>query len=595
VKSDHNLKTMILSLPIWPVRKSLLETNVKPALKPINCGSILPKEVELYRTKDAKVYLASSDDLDDRILVDLNVPHRNVYSYIFEDVDFPKEYDDQYMVFLKSILKYERDKTFYGITRGLRDKRCFPTVNKKRLKKISDLYDFGNYVFWALFSNSDVFLHPDLSEFASTLSTVGFKNRIDQATFIKCAEKIEEFQNQRNPPSDLRNRGSVLVNFLYKNSNIIKSESVERIPFVPVAQTLDNPYSLYYKPPRVLNCFKETILPRYKEVAWSQKSLIAEDVVPPLQMLQIYPSLGKPDAFTVVEHLRFLREKIMIDEEWKTNWADTFKYNVYEVYKWLDEESLNEDINLAHYITQNERLFLNFNKNLNPFDADNWVSANDLVLNSEPGERKYVNPELAKYSNMLKSANVREIKPPNVEIIVRQHNQLYFNNNAMFDFLLNQEQAIPLHDVIFNVKGEMIGTSRYMLAASSIFFYRKFTSGEFTAETSPINPTVIIIDDVDPNSVRILLRYLYGQDINDAVQGLNGNDAGSLNMLSYVDLLKLANYYELDHLKELMELKLSRLVLMSNVVYLKRLSEDLKASQLEKYCNQFILDHEDLR
>ncbi|CAG8442385.1 17159_t:CDS:2, partial [Acaulospora morrowiae] len=595
VKSDASLKTMILSLPIWPVRKSLSESTIKPALKPISSGFILPKEVELYRTKDAKVYLASSDDLDDRILVDLAVPHRNVYSYIFEDVDFPKEYDEQYMTFLKSILKYERDKTFYGITRGLRDRRCFPTVNKKRLKKASDLYDFGNYVFWALFSGSDVFLHPDLSEFASTLSTIGFKNRIDQATFNKCAEKIEEYQNQRNPPTDLRHRGSVLVNYLYKNSNILKLENIERIPFVPVAQSLDNPYSLYYKPPRVLNCFKEIILPKYKEVAWSQKSLIAEDVVPPPQMLQVYPSLGKPDALTVVEHLRFLREKLMVDEEWKTNWADTFKYNVYEVYKWLNEESINEDLNLGHYINPNERLFLNFNKNPNPFDTDNWVSANDLVLNSEPGERKYVNPELAKYANMLKSANVREIKPPNVEIIVRQHNQLFFNNNAMFEFLLNQEQAISLHDVIFNVKGEMIGTSRYMLAASSIFFYRKFASGEFTAESSPVNPTVIIIDDAEPNSVRILLRYLYGQDINDAVQCVNNNEGGSPNMLSYVDLLKLANNYELEHLKDLMELKLSRLVSMSNVAYLKRISEELKASQLEKYCNQFIIDHEDLR
>ncbi|CAG8531214.1 25032_t:CDS:2 [Gigaspora rosea] len=592
VKYDHNLKTMILSLPMWPVRISSLDQVSKPALKPVSCGYILPKEVDLYKLKNNTTYLAYSDDLDERILADLNVPHRDVFSYIFEDVEFPKKYDDQYMMFLKSILKYDKDTPYRRIIHGLKGRRCFPTDTRKTLKKISDLYH-NSTIFYTVFADSDVFLHPDLNEYSAELSAIGYKNRINQETFNKCAEKIEEYQNQRNPPTDLRYRGFVLVNCLYNNFQYIKLDSVERIPFVPVAKSLDDPYKMYYKPPRDLNCFKEIILPKYKEIAWSQKSLVAEDIIPPPFVLSKYPSLGKPDVFTVVKHLRFLHDTLLNDDMWKNDWGDTFKHNVYEVYKWLDEECSNEDINLGQYIAQNEPLFLNFHKNSNPFDPENWCSANDLVLNSEPGERKYVSPSLSKFSNMLKCANVREIKPPNVEIHVRLHNQFNFTN-SMFEFLLNQDQATFLHDVVFNVSGEIIRTNRYMLAATSNFFREKFMSRDF-AVSSPVNPVTIVIEDVNPNSVRVLLRYLYGQSIEYAIQGLNGIDINpSLEMIIYEDLLKLANSYELDHLKDLMELKLSRLVSISNVGFMRQLAINLNANQLEKYCQQFIIDYKDL-
>jgi len=111
--------------------------------------------------------------------------------------------------------------------------------------------------------------------------------------------------------------------------------------------------------------------------------LIAEDVIPSQNVLQKCQS-GKSDAYTVVRHFRFLYN-LRDNNEWRRNWPETFKYNVYEVYKWLEEECSNDDdLELSQWIDSTERLFLNFNEDQDPFNINNWVSAKDLVLNVEP-------------------------------------------------------------------------------------------------------------------------------------------------------------------------------------------------------------------
>jgi hypothetical protein len=354
---------------------------------------------------------------DWQIFMVLGVPAQEIYSYIFEDVDFPDECDDHYLSFLKSILELNDDK----ILKGLSYLNCFPTISN-RLKKITDLYDHNNSFFRRIFGeNSDIFLHNDLSIYASVLSKIGFKNELNQATFIECAKKIEELQ-ELDPPSDIRYRGFVMTDYLYKNINTFGMgtlESLMRIKFVPISKKLDKPYSLHYERP-VLDCFNNIILFNYKEVAWSQMSLIAEDVIPSKRVLRKFLSLGKPDVPTVIKHLRFLHG-IIQNDEWKNNWidwADTFKHNIYEVYKWFEKKCQSEDLSLSSYIRPREKLFLNFKKNQDPFNNDNWASATDLVLNSGPGEEKYIDPSLAKYSTMLKSAGVKEVKLLNVRINV---------------------------------------------------------------------------------------------------------------------------------------------------------------------------------
>ena len=84
----------------------------------------------------------SSTSFDWQIFTALDVPVRDIYQYVFEDIDFPSEYDDRYLSFIYSIVKYGDDK----VIQGLKDWKCFPTMSKK-LKKITDLHDYNNNFF----------------------------------------------------------------------------------------------------------------------------------------------------------------------------------------------------------------------------------------------------------------------------------------------------------------------------------------------------------------------------------------------------------------------------------------------------------------
>src|SRR5207253_2410918 len=92
------------------------------------------------------------------------------------------------------------------------------------------------------------------------------------------------------PPSDLPYRGFVLVDHFYQQSTppisrafpkafrrgptrthpSIKFEDIKESLYVPTTKNLDKPYSLNYPAPRVLEHINKIILPKYKEVAWSQ-------------------------------------------------------------------------------------------------------------------------------------------------------------------------------------------------------------------------------------------------------------------------------------------------------------------------------------
>ncbi|CAG8507600.1 1928_t:CDS:2 [Diversispora eburnea] len=548
----------------------------------------LASAMESLNDKSKVASCPSFNWIDVKILKDLDATQYGIHDYAFNDVDLPEKSDNGYVDFLNSVIDRATSDSACKITPGLKDFK-FPNAFTEDLMPISELYNYDNIVFRTVFGrNSNVFLHFNLVKHAKKLTNIGFNGILDSKAFNRCALKIEEMQEMGNPPPDIRHRGFMLVDHFYSEVNYFKE--IDRIPFVPIAKYLHNPYDKYYNHPQVLDCFNNIILPQYKGVAWSQKALIAEDVIPPPNVLKKYPSLGKPSDITVIKQLKFLRNKLINDEEWRNYWKETFVSNVFEVYEWLEKKCLDESLMLRRYITADEPLFLNLNKSHDPFDTDNWVSANNLVLNAEPGEDKYINPRLAKYYLMLKSAGVQEIKTPSVKIQVREHDQSSTNKKVLLGILSNQMNS--LHDVVFNVKGEKVWTNRIMLAASSEFFHQKFTPGGEYANSNPV--TIVIDDEFNPTSVRILLHYLYGQNIDNAILNHQNTANQTPNFVLYGELLALAIDYELYHLKELMELKLSRMVTRSNVNNIKDVAENLNASQLGEYCECYIDDNENL-
>ncbi|RHZ79591.1 hypothetical protein Glove_144g89 [Diversispora epigaea] len=575
IGSKESLKLMIRELPIWPVRSIPSMENQLLRFAPVSIGYVLPKEFKMYRTKGEKIFLKTTDKIDNKILKDLGTTWCEIHDYTFNDVELPEKSDQEYVNYLDSVLDNATSGYDCKITKDLKEFNYpFPTFADK-LMPISKLFNYDNIVFRTVFGgDSNVFLHRILIKHKSKLSNIGFNDEVNSETFKRCALEIEALQ-KINPPPDIRHRGFILVDHFYKVKKY-ELEKFDRIPFVPISKFLDKPYDKYYDHPEVLDCFDNLVHPKYKGVAWSQKALFAEDVIPPDDVLSKYPSLGEPSDITVILHLKFLRDKIINNDEWRNDWKETFVSNVFEVYDWLEEKCSNENLRLSKYINECEPLFLNLGENQNPFDTDNWVSASNLVLNIEPGEDKYINPRLAKYYAMLKSAGVKEVKAPNVKIHVEEHDQSSINKKGLLKILSNQVNF--WNDVVFNVNGEEIWASRIVLAVSSEFFYEKFNSG---GEYANLNP--VPINNGSSTSVRILLHYLYGQNIDQ-----------TLNKETYEELLALANEFKLVHLKQLMELRLSRMVSISNMRDILNSAKESKASQLEEYCNRFIEDNENL-
>ncbi len=49
------------------------------------------KNIKDYLTKNSKIYLNANENPDQRILIKLGVKMRDVYSYTFEDIEFPSK------------------------------------------------------------------------------------------------------------------------------------------------------------------------------------------------------------------------------------------------------------------------------------------------------------------------------------------------------------------------------------------------------------------------------------------------------------------------------------------------------------------------
>ncbi|CAJ0767912.1 12512_t:CDS:1, partial [Entrophospora sp. SA101] len=131
-----------------------------------------------------------SDDLDAKILDDLDVPMRSIDSYASEDIEHPEESDHNYEEFMDSLLSYGN-----YLTKDLMEKNRFPNAFTNELKRIADLYDYDNIVFRTVFGgDSNNFLHLSLAKHATKLSHIGFNNEINQESFTKCAVKVEELQ-----------------------------------------------------------------------------------------------------------------------------------------------------------------------------------------------------------------------------------------------------------------------------------------------------------------------------------------------------------------------------------------------------------------
>jgi len=491
---------------------------------------------------------------------------------------------------------------------------CFniiPNDTYTRLMKASELYDPCEELFREVFAGSDRFLPVELRNgwVLDGLIKLGLNRVIDGDSFIRVAKEIEILSCIPSPPGNLHERAKVVVrHFYYHITELNLSsegwEKLSKIKFVP-SKPVDSPFleTAYSKVPD-LHSFNLLCLPKNKNICWTQCPIYDDDVLPHTSVYKSFPELNEIKTQVVIDHLyTIIRNIVRADvSKWKDSGSSKLLHKILlQIYQHLDEDRNSE---LKTYLNiklkTDPNIFLNGE---DPFDPYNWVSAKQLVLNIDEdisSENRAVYVHLAPFKRLLRICEVQEMKTPSINMQIPDiYSQRDRIAKSFARFLTEQTSLIGkserrgiqrFHDVFFHVRGEVIGSNRYVLAASANYFEKMFTVG--TMESNIREPVHVNIDDIRPEAFYVMLKWLYGRSLEEALTEIKMPqmaDKISFYLEIYIDLLNACEKYDLQELKRLIEHKIvkSDLIRAQNVLEVKKWAEKYNAMQLLSYCINF--------
>ncbi|CAG8463426.1 20675_t:CDS:2 [Gigaspora margarita] len=558
VKSEFN--NALRKLPVWPTAAN------GEKFKSPNDGLLPPKKIEILSPKSKcypdKQFLKVKNDNYQKILEALNVPYVDLINYLKNHYTFPKEYDDNYFNFIKSILT---SSNFHEIKNWIESKPVIPNRSNKKLKTARDLYDYKTYLFRITFEGTDRFLHDEFqnnSTYLNIIKGMGFKYQVNRQTFLECARAIQkQSQEQRyQQANDLIYRATTVVHYLYDNIDDLnysdaEYEDLARISFIPAELSIETPYIEKAVKPNEFECLNLLCLPKYKNIVALFHSAVIPKPSSPI--LTKYKKFGKPNGNQILEHLRVVAFKLLKSKKWK-NEEYLFKKMLDEIYNALNEECEDEDTFLeGPSFINGEKIFLNIYPNEDAFEESNWKAANELIVGVSLSEDGFVKPSLAKYKKLLEVAGSGTLKSGEDSDDDSSQDDQDVKVNQQGELLLKALQqslktglSEPLNDVIFIVKDQKIAANRLVLASAADHFKHTFS---------------------------IKYRDDWSQEQENERQ---------FDIL--MDLLEASDYYNIINLKNETEKKLFEYVKLCNVDEVLDHASNYNADLLIKYCNKFI-------
>ncbi|CAG8622372.1 7270_t:CDS:2, partial [Scutellospora calospora] len=611
VKSEF--RNALRKLPIWPTAPN------GEKYKSTTDGLLAPKNIEILSPKSKcypdKFFLHVKNDVWRKILEALNTPYIDLINYLKNHYTFPKEYEEKYFKFIKSVLK---SSNFQEIEIWIRDKPVIPNRLNKKLKTARDLYDYNTYLFRITFEGTDRFLHDEFqndSTYLNIIKRMGFKYQINRQTFLECARAIKKQSSEpKHNPSDLIVRATTVVHYLYDNIDELsysdaEYEELALIPFIPADLSIETPYSENAVKSNELECLNSLCLPKYKNIAFTQVALFHTAIIPKptSPILTKYKRFGKPSATQVLAHLREVAFNLLRSSQWRYE-EYLFKKMLDEIYNALNEECEDEysTINEQDF-KSDEKIFLNIYPTDDAFDESNWKSADELIVGVSLSEEKFVKPSLAKYKKLLEVAGSGTLRSGEDFDDDLSQDDDYEKVNKQGEILLKSLQqslknglSEPLNDVIFIVKDQKIAANRLVLSSAADHFKHSF-SRQYR-DGNPLEVATIPGYDIEPDSFRVLLNYLYGISLDTAIapKGVKKYNYKSIDEDWYheeenerqfkilMDLLEASDYYNIINLKNETVRKLFDYVKLCNVEEVLEHANDYNADSLIKYCNKFI-------
>ncbi|KAF0529726.1 Sacsin [Gigaspora margarita] len=573
-----NRFTSMKSLPIWPTHikgpdgnpicKSIQDVDAylipKPAnsLKPFTFYPPTNNNTYYFDTTSEvdmrKLLEYASAKIQDKLIYikDIIVPNMNT---------IPQNLQESYIKLLIEIFTDSTD--IDAIKDYLKNLKVIPNQSFT-LFIARDLFDQKHQLFKFVYKDSDRFLHNSLQDNSYSikiLEEIGFRRSVTPDIYIRCAEEIQK-RYQKNE-DDLFNKREIisaakrtLFYFYDHQSELSFSEEewneLSKIKFVQTSkikcgpnELLNELYHSYSKNNSgELECFENLCHPKYMNLAWTQLSFFEDE--PPENVLKNYENLGLPTIPTIINHLKTIQSTISKSDDWKElgNLGSRLLFEDLEkIYNKLE----NDCEEIRKYFPKRLKRLQIFLNGTDPFNSYDWVTAPQLDLKIEKdfsSGRRAVVDHLLKYPKLLELAGVNS---PDIPIWTKpepkEENNINRLSKSMLKFL-NAGNETLYNNVLFNIKGQEIYANSLILICAAPYFEEIFVES-----SSNFNQTY---DDIEPDSFRVFLRWLYGESLSQAMQNYEKEENRDIFFQICKDLLLASGKFNISAIKELIEYKL---------------------------------------
>ncbi|CAG8503482.1 6900_t:CDS:2, partial [Cetraspora pellucida] len=596
------------SLPIWPTHvkdsdgnpicKSIRDPNAYLIPKPTNSL----KSFTFYPPKNKNTYYFDTTvEPNMRSLLEHGTAKvqdklRYIKDVIVPNMDsIPQNQQNSYIKFLIEI--FTDAISINELKDYLKDLKVIPNQSFT-LFCARDLVDQKHQLFKFCYKDSNRFLHNSLydnSYSIKVLEEMGFKRNVTREIYIRCAEEIQsKFQKNKE---DIFNKREIInsakrtIFYFYDHQTELTFSEEEwkelsKIKFVPTSKIkcgpnkmLNDLYSRHSKSDSdELECFENLCHPKYMNLAWTQLAFFEDE--PPENILKNYENLGLPNIPTIINHLKAIQSTITKSDEWK-ELGDVGSRLIFEELEHIYKKLENDCEELRSYFPKGLKRLQIFLNGTDPFNSYDWVAAPQLDLKIEKDfnpRRRVVASHLLKYPKLLELAGVNS---PDIPIWSKSEPKENTNrvSKSMIKFL-NAGKNTPFNNVLFNVKGQEIYANSSILICAAPYFEELFSE-----PSTNFNQTY---DDIEPDSFRILLRWLYGESLYEAIQNSEKKENGDTLLQACKDLLLASEKFDIDTIKELVEYKLVVYInddfVDDNLGKIKKLADEFELDDLVKYC-----------
>ncbi|CAG8562607.1 25056_t:CDS:10 [Gigaspora margarita] len=528
-QNDDKSIQFVKTLPIWFTQSRMNCISAQEGILP-------PCDIPFYNIKGkTKILLQESEEGSDYFttLFRLGAKCVTPLEYVKEHLD-PQTIvlDQQYIEFLKAILSLE----VVEIENCLMKLNVIPNYDHTKLVKVNNLYDINDPLFRRIFWNTGKLLHPVLQGNAKCLNALkkmGLISQVNSQAFFECVREIDSrIKIMRTAHSDsIRRDAKFLVEYLYEHSAVLNFtddqwQKLISTKFVPVEMDLESPLKEIAFATIGFESMKSICYQEHKLLCWTQCPLFLKSIEPPNTFRVIYTDLGHPTTSKIIDNLCYVSMKIFQsgNESWRSPKGVQLILNIAKItYKILDDRIKNNEKLDDKIISrlQTSEIFLNGN---DPFIPEYWVAGKTLVFGAQEdigtGFHK-VYDNLKEFKSLLEVAGAREVKNINYKAVPQNHSQKEILVSVLLDKFDEQNYTMH-HDVVFQVYHEngieKIKANRYILSAASEHFKALFCGR--MKEATEYQKVIVDIYDVEPTAFRVLIRWLHGSALEEAISAV---------------------------------------------------------------------------